>query len=224
MLSADLASINALTDDNEFSLYKTPVGTENGEIIIDMYYRNTFNYVYLREINDTIKGYKIYSSDNLNSWTLLYTGTTVGTYGANAVFNTTKARFVKVEITKTANEYGDACITFSDIKVLKTDDVIKDDLKNALYLADVKAEYVDVDNVKGHFSDEERSELLKRKEKGQKVYEDASASQSEVNSASNSLKSYMLELTESISVSSEDFKAVEQRYLDTFVRNNLELK
>lgn len=223
MLPADLKTIKSLTDDNQYSLYKTPIGVETGHIIIDMYKRSDFNRVYIREINSTINGYKLYASDNSRSWRLLWTGKSVGTYGANAMFADTKARFLKLEITSTENKYKDACITFSDIKVMSTSEIVYDDLSNAVYLANIKYEYMNADSMKSHFTDEERNELYDMMQKGKEMIASASSSQSEVTALAGKINSFMMDLDDNIESDPNDFAIAEQKYFDNFVKNNVEL-
>lgn len=220
-LNADTTGIAGLTDDNSFSLYKTPVGVEKGEVIIDLYYQSDFNRVYLREINSTITGFEVYTSPNKREWSRRYTGETVGTYGANACFDkTVRARYVKIAFTA-ANKYKDASVTFSDIKVYNMKETVKDDLETALHLADVKKSFITSDAMRGHFSDDDREKLENEIKNARSVLEDGGAAQYKINKAAAALA----KLTNSLECegTAEDFAVVEQRYLDFFVKNDQEL-
>lgn len=222
-LAADLSKISALTDDNNYSLYQTPVGVENGEIIIDLYYPQNFNQVYLREINSAIYGFEIYTSLSKDGWTKQFTGSTVGVYGANACFKTVYARYVKIVLTKTANQYGDAAVTFSDIKVFCTSDIVTDDLKNAVYLAEQKQKYMMSDGMKSHFTDEERALISKEISQAKETLEKGLFTQSTVNRMCAGLNNHLLMLNSNERFNETDFDRIEQRYLDYFIKNNLEM-
>ncbi len=220
-LTADMSEINSLTDDNSYSLYQTPVGTEKGEIILDLYYLRSFNRVYLREINSSIYGFEVYTSADKQHWIKRFAGTTVGTYGANACFNNVNARYVKIVLTKTANKYGDAAVTFSDIKVFCSSNVITDDLKNAIYIAGLKQEYINSSEMQNHFTDEERGQLSEKISYASDVLENSS-SQMTVNSACDELNKLLLQLNGNERFAASDFDIIEQRYIDYFVKNNAE--
>ncbi|MDD6763518.1 MAG: polysaccharide lyase family 8 super-sandwich domain-containing protein [Clostridiales bacterium] len=222
-LNADLTNIGALTDDNSFSLYQTPVGVENGYIILDMYYIHNFNRVYLRETNSTISGFTVYTSNNKKNWTKQFSGGSVGTYGANACFERpARARYVKLEI-ETANQYRDAAVTLSDIMVSFTRGPVKDDLKNAVHLAGIKEKLISSEMMKTKFTDREREALSREKEKASEILAKASVTQQEIDRECRTLRAVMRELEDKTVSVESDFDIVEQRYADFFVKNNQEL-
>lgn len=215
---------SGLTDNNSFSLYKTPNGVERGSIILDLYYIREFNRVYMREVNSCIRGFEIYTSTDKRGWTLRFTGTTVGTSGVNACFDKpVKARYVKIELTKTDNLYKDASITFSDIEVSKTSAAVRDDLENALSEAEVMRRYISSDNMSAHFGAEQQTVLNNEIEIAEDVLDSGAASQADINRACERLKRALAQLKESIVPNASDFDIIEQRYMDFFVKNNTEL-
>lgn len=223
VLDADLTGIYALTDDNSYSLYRTPVGVEEGCIILDLYYIQTFNRVYLREINSTISDFTVYTSVDKREWKKQFTGGMVGTYGANACFeNPARARYVKIEL-HTDNRYRDAAVSFSDIMVYNTKTVVKDDLKNAVHLAEVKETLMSAEAMKDKFTDSDREMLAEERKKATELLERDTASQSEVNKECSGLRSLLRTIEEKTVPDKADFDILEERYQNTFVKNDLEL-
>ena len=223
LLVADTSAVANMTDDNEFSLYKTPVGVARGSITLDFYQPRQISRVYIKEMNETVQEFAVYTSNNRKDWSRCYSGNTIGAYGLTFHFKPVNTRFLKIELTRTANEYRDASITISEIKVYQSSGIAKEDLDTAIYMGETKLDFINGESVRAHFTDEERGALASYLTIAEGLREADNAMQTAVDAARDDIRKYIAYLDAKPEAGQADFKVIQERYFNQFTKNDQEM-
>lgn len=219
-LMSPSTTVQNMTDLDETTHFRSPRGVAKGEITVDLYKRAKINRVYIKEAASVITSFSVsVSPDNL-SWKTVREGTTIGGYGRTFTFPETTARFIKLTVNSTDNEFNDATITIMEFQAFYDKSVIKDDLKNALYLAGIKREFLDKDVVRDHFSDTDRKDLDKLMKNGETLL--SSNNQTKIDKAVTELDNFLSYLNKKPKPTDADYEMLYQKYLNSLTGNNLE--
>ena len=213
-------TIQNMTDNDDTTHYRTVRGVDHGEITIDLYQQRNINRIYIQEAASVITNFELALSQDNREWNTVHSGATIGGYGRTYSFDTCPARFVKLRILSTDNEFGDATITLKEFQAYFDSSIIRDDLNNALYLARIKADFIQKDVIKEHYTAQDASELDSLMKKGEKAL--LSNIQSEIDTATHEIDNYLQYLSAKPEPGEADYNLIYQKFFDSMVGNNLE--
>ena len=219
-LESDASATEKMTDNNATTQYRSERGVQSGEIVLDLQSSKNINRVFIEEIATVITSFELLLSSDGKTWRTVYSGKTIGGYGRTFSFPTSSARYVKLNIISTDNEYGDATITLREFQAYNDQSLMKDDLENALYLARIKADFIQKDVICNHYSDEDRAQLESLIQEAEAALE--SSSQDEIDQITHAIDDELLYLSEKVVPDDRDYEALYWKYFESLVGNNLE--
>lgn len=219
-LGADTATVKNLTDNNEYSAFRSTLGTQKAEYMMDLYGMKWVNSVYISEMNSTIQDYALWASADKTSWTRLYSGRGIGGYGKTLHFPALRTRFIKLEIISTDNTYQDAVITLKEWQAYQTDTLYLDDLSNSIYLGEKKQKLMSRDNMRRHYNEEDDAALAKQLEQGRSILNNGAATQTDIDQARDSINALLAELEDKAVPTEADFEEIRLAYFEQFTGNS----
>ncbi|MCI9626176.1 MAG: hypothetical protein HFI90_05275 [Clostridia bacterium] len=217
-LESAATTIRKMTDGNEASVFDSPLGTDGGWYLFDLYTLSWVNRLRIKELNSTIQSYYIEVSTDGKKWSRVFTGTLIGAYGKTLNFPATKARYIRLTVTKTDNEYQDAVVSIAEFGVYSANELDKTDLKNSIYLAEQKLGLMRNEKMKHHYSAEVEQQFKEALEKGQQIL-NQSMDQTTVDGARDMLDTLVTDYMASLTPMPEDFQNISNFWRENFVGN-----
>lgn len=217
-LESATTTIRKMTDGNEASVFDSPLGTDGGWYLFDLYTLSWVNRIRIKELNSTIQSYYIEVSTDGKKWSRVFTGTLIGAYGKTLNFPAAKARYIRLTVTKTDNEYQDAVVSIAEFGVYSSNELDKTDLKNSIYLAEQKLGLMKNEKMKHHYSTEVEQQFKEALEKGAQVL-NQSMDQTAVDNARDMLDTLVTDYMASLTPMPEDFRNISNFWKENFVGN-----
>lgn len=208
-----------MTDVSDYSSFQSQPGVEKAVLIMDLYDPQPYNTIYLAESYSAIKDFQIATSPDKKNWTTVYQGVGISPYGKNIHFNRVNHRYIRLEVMRTDNQFGDVKIAISSWRVYSDYTKTTEDLETAVYLAELKQKFLRESTLNGRFDGETMERYDAEIEKANRVLADDSATQEEIDRERDALEKMTAAFETDLVYSDEDYEYVRRRLYDNYTGN-----
>lgn len=222
VLRVNTDSAKNVSDASDNSFFQTPVGTEKAEMIMDLYVPSYYNRITLGEAYSAVREFEIATSPDKTNWTTVYKGKAIGPSGKTVSFNRVNHRYIRLKITKTDNKFGDAIVSLTRWRVYLDNAVTKDDLNTAVYLAEIKRDFLKNSTLKDRIDDKVFDEYNDKIEKAKELAASETVSQEQLDSARDGLEAMTVAFETEIQYTDEDYEYIRKRLFNNYTGNLLE--